>query len=113
MVGAKAAIDFALDTDFVPELEKKCALTKELVTEIAKKHDIEARGIGMIWALELGEGALVLDAIHRLFDRGVICEACGRGDSALKLMPALVTPDDVLREGFAVIDEVLGEVLGK
>ncbi len=113
MVGAKAAIDFALDTDFVPELEKKCALTKELVTEIAQKHDIEARGIGMIWAFELGDGALVLDAIHRLFDRGVICEACGRGDSALKLMPALVTPDDVLREGFAAIDEVLGEVLGK
>lgn len=113
MVAAKAAIDFALDTDFVPQLQEKGALAKELVEGIAAKHGVEARGIGMIWALELGDGALVKDAIHRLFDRGVICEACGRGDSALKLMPALVTPNDVLREGMAAIDEVLGEVLGR
>ena len=67
----------------------------------------------MIWALELGEGALVKEAIHQLFDRRVICEACGRGDSALKLMPALVTPNDVLAEGLGVVDEVLGKVLGR
>ena len=113
MVAAKAAIEFALDTDFVPQLEHKCALMAELANGLAEKHGVEARGIGMIWALDLGNGKTVLDAIHRCYDRGLICEACGRGDSALKLMPALITPDEVLREGIGIIDEVLTEVLGK
>ncbi|MDO5120212.1 MAG: diaminobutyrate--2-oxoglutarate transaminase [Coriobacteriales bacterium] len=112
MVAAKAAIDFSLDTDFASTLKSKSILVKELVQGIAAKHGLEWRGIGMIWAIEMNDGKLVLDTIHKLFDRGVICEACGRGDSALKLMPALITDEDVLREGFAAIDEVLGEVLG-
>ncbi|MBQ3283727.1 MAG: aminotransferase class III-fold pyridoxal phosphate-dependent enzyme, partial [Atopobiaceae bacterium] len=111
MVAAKAAIDYALDTDFVPKLQAKAELMKELVQGIAAKHGVEARGIGMIWALELNDGKLVLDTIHKCFDRGLVCEACGRGDSALKLMPALITPDDVLREGMGIIDDVLTEVL--
>lgn len=111
MVAAKAAIDYALDTDFVPELQAKAELMKELVQGVAAKHGVEARGIGMIWALELGDGKLVLDTIHKCFDHDLVCEACGRGDSALKLMPALITPDDVLREGMGIIDEVLTEVL--
>lgn len=112
MVAAKAAIDYALDSDFQELLREGCALTRELVEGIAERHGIEARGIGMIWALELGDGKTVLDVIHRCYDRGLICEACGRGDSALKLMPALVTPPEVLREGLAIVDEVLTEVLG-
>ena len=113
MVGAKAAIEFALDTDFVPQLEAKLPVMAELVEGIAQKHGASARGIGMIWAIELGDGKLVLDTIHKCFDRGVVLEACGRNDSALKLMPALITSEEVLREGMGVIDEVLGEVLGK
>lgn len=112
MVAAKAAIDFSLDTDFATSLKGKSILVKELVQGIAAKHGLEWRGIGMIWAIEMSDGKVVLDVIHKLFDRGVICEACGRGDSALKLMPALITDEDVLREGFATIDEVIGEVLG-
>lgn len=113
MVAAKAAIDYALDTDFVDQLADKCDVMKGLVEDVAARHGVESRGIGMIWALELGDGKLVLDVIHRCFDRGLICEACGRGDSALKLMPALVTPNEVLREGMGIVDEVLTEVLGK
>ncbi len=111
MVGAKAAIDWALDSDFRETLKASCELTCQLVKRVAARHNVPYRGIGMIWALDLGSGELVLDAIHACYDEGLICEACGRGDSALKLMPALVTPPEVLQEGFDIVDKVLDELL--
>lgn len=112
MVAAKAAIDYSTGTDFASTLPAKIALIDELGAALAAKYGVEMRGLGFIRSFQLADGATVKAAIHECFENGLLCEACGRGDSAFKIMPACTVSEGELREGFAIIDAAFAKVLG-
>ena len=74
---------------------------------------LTCRGLGMLWGVDLSaiDRALALKAVHEGFDRGIIMEVAGRGDSVLKLMPPLTIEDEVLMEGLDIVRQAVQAVL--
>lgn len=58
-----------------------------------------------MWGIDFTEinPALALEAVHEGFERHLIMEVAGRKDAVLKLMPPLTVPEDILREGLAIV----------
>jgi diaminobutyrate-2-oxoglutarate transaminase len=85
----------------------------ELKRLVGKYPDLDAgyRGVGMIWGLELPQPGVAKDASRECFERGLIIETAGADDQVLKFLPTLVIEEELLREGFEVIDRALCALL--
>jgi len=46
------------------------------------------------------------------FERGLIIERAGRGNSVVKLMPPLVIEDELLMKGLSILKESVDAVMG-
>jgi diaminobutyrate-2-oxoglutarate transaminase len=87
---------------------------KSELERLAEKHaelSPSVRGIGMVWGLELPQPGVAGDASKAAFERGLILETAGANDEVLKFLPALVIEEELLREGFDIVDQALTAVL--
>ena len=97
------------------EVQKKAAIVEQFIQEEILPLDerLSYRGMGLMWGIDFAKinPALALEAVHEGFDRHIIMEVAGRKDAVLKLMPPLTIPEDVLREGLAIVKASVEAVL--
>ena len=115
-IGAKASIDFWVSGDIQADVTRNSAMIEKfLFREIACVHgEIDIRGIGMIWGIDLN--GLAIDGLaqtvaDRCFGSGLVIETAGRKDNVLKLLPPLNISESDLLEGLEIIRNSLLAVL--
>ncbi|HUV95245.1 MAG TPA: aspartate aminotransferase family protein [Anaerolineae bacterium] len=94
--------------EFLEHVREAGAYLGERLAELAGKHDciVEARGRGLIWALETN--IEVAPLIETGYDAGLL--TCSAGPKVLRLLPPLVVGEAELDEAVAILDKALGLV---
>lgn len=114
-VGGLAAIALAESLSLEALVVRKQRLFQTFLDERITPLDarLVTRGIGMIWGIDCGEIAngLAERVSARCFELGLVLETAGRNSSVLKFLPPLVTADDVLERGFAIVERALKDCL--
>lgn len=72
--------------------------------------EINIRGRGMVWGIELPRNGLADELSKRAFEKGLIVETCGSTGKVVKLLPPLNTEESLLREGLARLSDALKEI---
>ena len=114
MVTAKAGLEFMLKYNIEAEVKRKGDIVKEYLDKEIKpllKGNMTTRGIGLMWGIEFNDGKLSRSVLDKCFEKGLILELAGRGDSVLKIMPALTIEDELLTKGLDIIKESIKEIL--
>ncbi|MCW8829612.1 MAG: diaminobutyrate--2-oxoglutarate transaminase [Gammaproteobacteria bacterium] len=113
-VAATQALTYWENEDFSESIKYKGQIMEEELSRIAEKYpqlEIELRGRGMVWGLDIGRGGFAGDVSKEAFDNNLIIELAGADDSVVKFLPALTIEEDTLREGMAIIDKAIGNLL--
>ena len=114
-VGGTAGIRYFTDHALDQQVRRKGAIVEKFLQEEICPLDsrLTCRGLGLLWGVDFSaiDGALALKAVHEGFDRGIVMEVAGRGDSVLKLMPPLTVEDDILLEGLGIVKEAVKAAL--
>ena len=71
--------------------------------------DIEIRGIGMIWGIDVKTGSKAKAIVDKCFEKGLVIERAGRDDSVVKIMPQLLIDDETLLKGLTIIKDAIKE----
>ena len=97
------------------------AYTRERLSQLADRYDIvaEARGLGLMLGLELAEpvsgepASSAAAAVQRAaVERGLIVELGGRGDSVVRMLPALNVSRATIDQAIDILIESLDVVTG-
>lgn len=116
-IGGTAGIHYFVEHQLDKEVQKKAKIVESFIQEEILPLDsrLTYRGMGLMWGIDFSaiDSALALEAVHECFDRKLIIEVAGRKDSVLKLMPPLTIPEEVLKEGLAIIKASVEAVLRK
>jgi diaminobutyrate-2-oxoglutarate transaminase len=114
MVAAKAGLEYMLANRIEEETRRKGKLVEEYLEANLKKINpsLSYRGLGLIWGIDFAafpEGT-AKRASRACFERGLVIELAGRGDSVLKLMPALTIDDATLLRGLDIIMDAIASL---
>lgn len=116
-VAAKAAIEVMVNDKLEENVQKNEHILKEGLEEIASADErLSVRGIGYIWGIDCGKipvDGFARRVICKCFENGLIVELAGRKDCVVKVMPALINGEDVLKEGLAILRKSLNECLAE
>jgi diaminobutyrate-2-oxoglutarate transaminase len=117
-VGAKAAIEYASSNSLEAEVKKKEVYLQEFLnTHIAEFYkDIEVRGVGMIWGIDLSQAGgpeIARTVAMKCFEESMIIESAGRDDTVVKLLPPLTIETDQLTHGCQILVRSIARVLGR
>ena len=112
-VGGKAGIEYMLDNDVEAETRRKSELVRSFLTEQVKplRQDLELRGIGLVWGVDVHDGALAKRITARCFENGLVMERAGREGGVVKLMPALTIDDKTLLNGLRILKDAMAAEL--
>lgn len=110
-VAAKAGIEITLNEHVEDEVKRKEKIIKEYLESEIKPllDDIEIRGIGMIWGIDVKTGKKAKAIVDTCFEKGLIIERAGRDDSVVKIMPQLLIDDETLLKGLTIIKDAIKE----
>ncbi|WP_347708712.1 diaminobutyrate--2-oxoglutarate transaminase [Clostridium botulinum] len=111
-VGARAALEYWKDDQFVKELkEKEKFITEFFINKIQTiSLKIKIRGRGMIWGIDLTDYCTPEQAkliTLECYNNGLIIERCGRKDLVIKILPALTIDMELLEEGLRILQKSL------
>ena len=117
-VGATAALEYRENINIEKEVRLKEFFLNNFLNEKIKpiNNRIEIRGIGMIWGIDFGKfnnPSLVKNIANCCFEKGLIIERVGRGDTVLKILPPLNIKMPILQQGCSIIREVITDCLTK
>ena len=117
-VAAKAALEFAKETNLYDNVKKKGEIIKNFLENEVKPLDenIEIRGMGCIWGIDFGKVGPVgtsRKVLDECFKNNMLIELAGRDDCVLKPMPALTIPEDELLKGLEIIKKSTQKVLAQ
>ncbi len=115
-VAATQALTYWDNEDFAESVKYKGKIMEEELTKIVEKYPelgIELRGLGMVWGLDIPRPGFAGDVSKEAFDNKLIIELAGADDDVVKFLPALTIEEDTLREGLAIIDKAIGDLLGR
>lgn len=107
---ANAVLDVMEQDDLMGAVRETGAWLSKQLTQIANKHTLveEARGIGLMQALLLREGADARGIVAKLRDdKGVLVTVAG--GRALRFTPPLTITREQLAEGLEAVDAIVGE----
>jgi diaminobutyrate-2-oxoglutarate transaminase len=112
-VTAAEALAYWQDNGFSDAIAEKSRYAVGLLRLLAERHSetkAQVRGRGLIQAVVFAENGLARRVSKAAFERGVIIEACGPKDEALKLLPSLMISHKELKQGISIIAESLEAV---
>jgi diaminobutyrate-2-oxoglutarate transaminase len=85
----------------------------KIVDKYSKQLDIELRGRGMVWGLDIDRPGFSSEISAEAFANNLVIELAGADDSVVKFLPSLVIEEETLRQGLAIIDKVIGDLLAQ
>ena len=114
-VAATQALSYWDNDDFAKSIKYKGAIMEEELSKIVEKYkdrlDIEVRGRGMVWGLDIERAGFAGEVSAAAFAKNLVIELAGADDNVVKFLPSLVIEEETLRKGIAIIDEVIGELI--
>lgn len=113
-VAATQALSYWDNDDFAESVKYKGKIMEEELGKIVEKYpqlDIELRGIGMVWGLDIPRSGFASMVSRESFDNKLIIELAGADDNVVKFLPALTIDEETLRKGIAIIDQAIGDLL--
>jgi len=113
-LAASGALDLWKTPDFQEEIHKKGLFISDYLTKRLKSIDarIELRGLGLLLGVDLshvGGEAFAKKVSQSCFSAGLIIEKCGRDDVVLKVMPPLITSEEILEKGCDILCTAIQE----
>ena len=79
--------------------------------ENIKYDNVEIRGIGLIWGIDVHSEELSKKIVNECFNNGLILERAGRENSVVKIMPPLTIDNDTLLKGLEILSKAVDKVL--
>jgi diaminobutyrate-2-oxoglutarate transaminase len=113
-VAATQALSYWDNDDFSESVKYKGKIMEEELKKIVEKYpqlDIELRGIGMVWGLDIPRSGFAGLVSREAFDNNLIIELAGADDNVVKFLPALTIDEETLRKGMTIIDQAIGNLL--
>ena len=113
-VGSAASLKYFEENRLDEKAKKNGEIIEEALKDICSKYSfLDYRGIGMIWGIDFSrvDTTFALKCVHEAFEKHLICEVAGRKDAVLKIMPPLTIEEETLREGLAIVKEVVDSVM--
>ncbi|MFO0740990.1 MAG: L-lysine 6-transaminase [Labilithrix sp.] len=110
MVRATRILEIIVDEDLLSNAEVRGAELLAGLQKIQERHKMvsNARGQGLLCAIDLPDQATRDAAIKRAFADGMLVLACGR--SSLRFRPTLSVTAEIIAEGLARLEAALTEV---
>jgi acetylornithine/N-succinyldiaminopimelate aminotransferase len=105
---ALTVLDVLVEEDLIKAAETKGALLGEMLHGLVQRHPKcvrQARGMGLLWALECDPNVDVGQILEKCQDAGLLLTRAGA--CALRFSPALTILPAELEEGVQRLDEVL------
>ncbi|MAY87887.1 MAG: diaminobutyrate--2-oxoglutarate transaminase [Pseudooceanicola sp.] len=114
-ITARVAIEkFWKDKSFEKELAGKIDLLSGEIQAVADMVEgAKPKGRGMMQGVDVGDGDLAGKICARAYEKGLVIETSGAHDEVIKFLAPLTTPNDLIREGFAILQEATREVLAE
>ncbi|MBU0499427.1 MAG: diaminobutyrate--2-oxoglutarate transaminase [Gammaproteobacteria bacterium] len=113
-VAATQALSYWDTDDFSDSIRYKGRIMEEELNRIVEKYPellIELRGRGMVWGLDFDRTGFAAEVSRECFANHLVIELAGADDNVLKFLPPLIIEEESLREGLALIDRLIGELL--
>jgi acetylornithine/N-succinyldiaminopimelate aminotransferase len=105
---ALTVLDVVVEEDLIKAAETKGVLLGNLLQGLVRRHPgcaVQARGMGLLWALEFDSTVDVGQILDKCRDAGLLLTRAG--SNALRFSPALTILPAELEEGIQRLDEVL------
>ncbi len=117
-VAGKAGLEYMLDAHIEDQVKAKAVLVEKFLKEEILPLDerLSYRGIGLMWGVDcskVGGDSFSEAIVETCFRDKLILERAGRGSSVVKLMPALMIPEETLMEGLNIMKNAFIEVLAQ
>ncbi len=115
-VTAAEALTYWEKKDFEEKIREKSRLVGEFLESLVKKYpdlEGEVRGRGLMKGVACGKKGLAGKVCRMAFKKGLIMETSGPGDEVFKIMPPLTIEEDLLKQGFVIIEESVKESLAE
>lgn len=113
-VAGREALSYFDDDALMGEVNEKGALMAGHLEDLAKRYagqGFSVRGKGMMQALDVVDGAKAKQMAAACFENGLLIGPCGSGGRVLKLIPPLTISEADLKEGLAILEDVIGRVM--
>ncbi len=114
-IAATQALSYWDNEDFAESIKYKGQIMEEELSKIVDKYkdqlNIELRGRGMVWGLDIDRPGFAGEVSQEAFVNNLVIELAGADDNVVKFLPALIIEEETLRQGMAIIDRVIGELL--
>ncbi len=115
-VAATQSLSYWDSDDFAEAVKYKGRIMEEELSKIVDKYpqlDIELRGIGMVWGLDIPRSGFASMVSREAFENNLIIELAGADDNVVKFLPALTIDEETLRKGMTIIDKAIGDLLSQ
>ncbi|MEW6234628.1 MAG: diaminobutyrate--2-oxoglutarate transaminase [Candidatus Omnitrophota bacterium] len=115
-VAASEALRYWETNDFSQTIAHKSQIMADRLNQIKTKYpqlDIQIRGVGMIYGMEIPNPEISQAAASEAFNQGLIVELCGVKHNVIKFLPPLTIKENYLTLGLDIIDKSLQSVLSK
>ncbi len=115
-VAATQSLSYWDSDDFAESVKYKGRIMEEELNKIVDKYpqlDIELRGIGMVWGLDIPRSGFASMVSREAFENNLIIELAGADDNVVKFLPALTIDEETLRKGITIIDKAIGDLLSQ
>lgn len=113
IVAAKAGLEVMLNEKVEEQVKNKEKIVSEFLQEniLNNYPEVEVRGIGLIWGIDVHSEFLAKEIVSKCFENGLILERAGRENRVVKLMPSLVIDEETLISGLEILNNAVKEVL--
>ena len=111
MVAAKAGLEVMLNEKVEKQVKDKEKIVKKYLEENINHDNVEIRGIGLIWGIDVHSEELSKKIVNECFNNGLILERAGRENRVVKIMPPLTIDNDVLLEGLGILSKAVNKIL--
>jgi diaminobutyrate-2-oxoglutarate transaminase len=116
-VAATVAIDtYWSDDTFSKEIKVKAKLVEKRMHDLALRFSeqvSEVRGYGMIWGAEFKDPEITSAICSQAFEDGLIIETAGASDDVIKFLGSLIITEELINEGFDILENAIVKVLKK
>ncbi|MBU2886577.1 aspartate aminotransferase family protein [Gilvimarinus agarilyticus] len=112
-IAGAEALGYFETPDLMDEVKVKGKAMYDAVAPLEEKYEsVHIRGRGMVYGVDVGDGATAKAIISACFDDGLLVSACGSGGRVIKLIPPLTIPQDQMETGLATLLKHAEKVLG-
>ncbi|NEO90447.1 MAG: diaminobutyrate--2-oxoglutarate transaminase [Moorea sp. SIO3G5] len=115
-VAATELLCYWENDDLSKAVEYKSKIIQKSLQKLADELpelQMQARGRGMIWGLEMPKEGFAKQVSTRAFEKKILVETCGSNSQVVKFLPPLIIEEEVLNIGLNKLSEAVREVFAE